>query len=174
MAIGIVTDEEFEDELTDELVEIKELNIGRGEQKEVPNSLRKIIGEESIKEGHKNGTELAKQFGISSSSVSAYAKGATSTSSYHEPNEELKEHIDNSKNQIAVEARSKLLSSLAQITEEKLSGAKVRDLAGVAKDMSAIVKNTEQIDSENSGVQFVFLVPPKRKEESFEVIDVKE
>jgi hypothetical protein len=71
-----------------------------------------------------------------------------------------------------------MASALSAITQEKLDYTDARDLSGIAKDMSAIIKNLEppQIAGNNSEVnqQFVIYAPTFRREESFDVIDVKE
>lgn len=181
MGMGIVSDSDFENELkrnqTNPRPEIKDINRGRGNGNvEVPDSLRKVIGETAITDGRTEATELAKQFGISPSSVSAYSNGSTSTSSYaDQPN---KSHIDETKERISRKARSKLMLAIGNITKDKLSVANVKDLAGVAKDMSAIIKNMEpdkpQGTVNNNGPQFVIYAPQYKKEEHFEVVHAKE
>jgi hypothetical protein len=194
MAMGIVSNSEFEKELEkcsdtktikqptvrDEgnaRVEIVEKGRGKGNV-ETPESLRKIIGETSQIQGRAQALELAKNFGISPSSVSAYSNGATSTASYNNPQPELKNHVDNAKLRVSNRARSKLMIALNHITDEKLAEAKVRDLAGIAKDMSVIVKTMEpEKHDEGQGMKsptFVVFAPQFLKEETFDVIDVKE
>ena len=191
MPMGIVTDEEFDTEksrvvpptpapnssvpITGEIVDV---NRGRGKDSvEVPNSLRNIIGEESVTNGRQSAVELAQQFGISPSSASAYGVGATSTASYAErPNASA---INGVKEKIAKRARGKLMSALHHITKEKLEGANAKDLAGIAKDMSAVVRSMEPEKERtpqegNNGPTFVFYAPQFRKEEHFDVVHVKE
>lgn len=196
MPMGIVTDKDFDSELSrvdDTRAETKSAPVinapivgeivdapsrGRGEGSTgVPDGLRKIIGEESITNGRQSAIELASQFGLSPSSVSAYANGATSTSSYHDtPN---RPHINQAKERISKRARGKLLLALSKITGDKLEGTNAKDLAGVAKDMSAIVKNMEP-DKEkgpnevDNGPKFVIYAPQFRDERHFETVVVKE
>lgn len=190
MGMGIVSDSEFNSELNklspiesnqsesnQNETKIVDMNKGRGNgNKEVPNSLRKIIGETSEIYGRQEGLELAKQFGISSSSVSAYAHGSSSTSSYDErPNVD---HINQAKDKISKRARNKLLLALSHITQEKLEGSKARDLAGIARDMSAVVKNMEPDNPVGGNTKdsptFIFYSPQMKKEETFDVIFAKE
>ncbi len=196
MAMGIVSDKEFDSELSNVLPtkdksvsregsnsgipiqgEVVDISKGRGVGNvEVPDSLRKVIGETHATDGRDQAVELAKQFGISPSSVSAYGVGATSTASYEtQPNQSV---ITKAKDRISKRARGKLMSALRHITEDKLGEAKARDLAGIAKDMSAVVKNMDPPDAKvpggNSGPTFVFYSPQFRKEESFEVVVAKE
>lgn len=190
MAMGIVSGKEFDSEFTKlnsekkreesnssspNQVEIIDMNRGRGSNPEVPNSLRKIIGETSVTDGRQEALDLARNFGISPSSVSAYSNGATSTASYNEqPNVS---DINKAKERVSKRARNKLMMALSHITEEKLEGSKARDLAGVAKDMSAVIRNMEPEQNkvnESNGPTFVFYSPQTRKEDVFDVVYAKE
>jgi hypothetical protein len=185
MKMGIVSDKEFEKELdktdikpiTDSRAKIQIIERGRGKNNnEVPDSLRKVIGETSVTDGRQQAVELGRNFGISPSSVSAYSNGATSTSSY---NDRVNgSEIDYAKVKITSKAIGKLKQALHHITPDKLSEAKPRDLAGIARDMSAIVKNMEpespQTKTPGNSPQFIFYSPQFVKQESFEVIDAKD
>src|SRR5215510_1658905 len=116
MAMGIVSNKDFDSELsslqTPKPVEkiVKQVEVidvpakGRGNNLEVPDALRKVIGETSAIHGRAEAVELASNFGISPSSVSAYANGSTSTSSYaDQPN---KDHITDAKQRISKKARA--------------------------------------------------------------------
>lgn len=173
MALGIVSDEDFDKELKDTSANAEHINMnkGRGNRSEIPEEIREIIAEEAI-----NGAPaklLSEAFGVSESSISAYKNGATSTSSYHEPNEKLQKKNDQVRQNIIGTARSRLLQALDHITPEKMADAKLRDVASVAKDMSAIVANMEpQVSNQNIGAQFVFHVPKQKRESDFEIIEV--
>ncbi len=144
----------------------------------VPEGLRKLIGEESAINGRQSAVELASQFGLSPSSVSAYANGSTSTASYdRRPN---LPHINDAKVRVQKRARVKLMAALANITGDKLQGTNAKDLSGIAKDMSAVIRNMEPEadksksgDSEN-GPKFVIYSPQFRDERHFETVIVKE
>lgn len=194
MAMGVVSDKDFDSEFN-KLKEREEssvqstptpiptnaivvdVNKGRGKGNvEVPNTLRNLIGTTAIEDGRHEALELGKSFGISPSSVSAYANGAVSTSTYDDrPNAPV---ITSSKDRIARKARGRLLMALRHITPEKLQDTKVRDLAGIAKDMAAVSKSMEEIDNPlgkgNTGPTFVFYSPQFRKEEVFDVVQAKE
>lgn len=183
MAMGIVSDDEFEKEIsrnsTQRAPDILPIERGRGEgNKAVPESLRKIIGETNEVDSRQEALALARMFDISPSSVSAYANGATSTASYDNPDKELKNHIDETKNRIQKKARSRLFSALKHITEDKLKDAKLRDVSGVARDMAAIVRDMEPENKGNGegkqAPQFIFYAPQFRDERTFETIHVKE
>jgi len=203
MSVGLVDDNEFEFELlrgkekvikpsgSSKLVEIPtdahspayEVLTPRGRKEgdvNVPDSLRKIIGETSVIEGRAAALSLASEFGISASSVSAYAKGATSTTSYDKPKPSIIEHINKSRRRAVSKASKTLNAALGSITQEKLDYADVKDLSTIAKDMSVIIKNLEPppevvtSDDKPKGPQFVIFAPSFRKEEQFDVITVNE
>jgi hypothetical protein len=188
MAIGVVNDSDFEIELTKvnsvpiekQIKESEVIDIVRGRGKnnlEVPDSLRKIIGETSEIDGRQSAIALARQFGISDSSVSAYSNGATSTSSYNDSKDSIRNHINKSKERISIKAKNKLVAALNGITPDKLANARLRDLSGLAKDMSGIIKDMEpdrQGPSKESGPQFIIYSPQFKKEEHFETIIVNE
>jgi hypothetical protein len=72
-----------------------------------------------------------------------------------------------------------LNAALASITQEKLDYTDARDLSGIAKDMSVIIKNLEppQAAAESTSAaspQFVIFAPTFRQETSFETITVNE
>lgn len=185
MSMGIVNDKEFEIE-SEKLIHpsneshgiVTTIEKGRGKGNvEVPESLRKIIGETNELDGRKSALALGKSFGISPSSVSAYANGSTSTNSYDNPNKELKNHIDSAKERISKKARSTLFKALNGITSDKLNESRARDLSSVAKDMSAIIRNMEPDSNESKNSNsptFVFYAPQPIKEDIFDVIYSKE
>jgi predicted transcriptional regulator len=147
----------------------------------VPDSLRKIIGETAVIEGRSAALNIAKDFGISPSSVSAYAKGATSTTSYNSPSKEIISHINKSRARAVGRASKVLNTALGSITQDKLDYTDAKDLSAIAKDMSVIIKNLEpptpantRDDTASNGVQFVIFAPQFRREESFDVINVTE
>jgi hypothetical protein len=185
MAMGIVSDKDFEKEVEktditpthDSKAQIHIIERGRSKgNNEVPDSLRKVIGETAINDGRQEALTLAKNFGISASSTSAYTNGATSTSSYHDRVNGAT--IDLAKNKITAKAISKLKQALNHITPEKLENTKARELASVAKDMSAVIKNMEPEappeGTKSNSPTFVFYTPQFVKQESFEVIDAKD
>lgn len=191
--MGIVSDDEFDEALEDCSFEENEVNKiesnekpkfeeikgpGRAEgDTNVPDSIRKLIGQTSITEGRGEALEIAKQFGISSSSTSAYAHGSTSTATYGEaPNKTV---ITDAKLRIAKKARGKLLKALNLITDEKMELTKAKDLSGIAKDMSAIVKNMDSSmnpdgDESKKGPTFIFYCPKMKEEKVFDVVQVNE
>jgi hypothetical protein len=186
--MGIVSDEDFVKALSDVTPGpplplnsgvsgiITTLNKGRGSGNvEVPNSLRRIIGEDSVINGRENALELASNFGISPSSVSAYSTGAHSTATYdNQPN--LTE-INGAKLRVAKKARNKLIIALNSLTKEKIESAKAKDIAGVAKDMAAVIRTMEPETPKINGAggpTFIFYSPQMRSEKVFDIVHVKE
>lgn len=197
MPLGIVSDDEFTKELTNSSPNKSEETrpkvvtgevispLPRGHNGgrtpgavEVPESLKKLIGEEAAINGRQAGLELAKQFGISNSSVSAYSNGATSTASYNTPEVGLKTHIDDSRMRIIRKAKLRLNKTLSEITDEKLAGAKLRDLAVTARALSGVITamepNIGQPGSDVVQPQFVVFAPTLIKEEHFGTLILKE
>jgi len=190
MAIGIVNDDDFNLEIDKcvqvptkprvHIPEIIEIERGRGKGNvAVPEALQKIIGEESNINGRQEAIALAESFGISASSVSAYANGATSTASYSDTKPSIRQHINAAKERISKKARGKLLAALDEITPQKLKEVtKLRDISGIAKDLSGIVRDMEPAKEESSDSSnkptFVFYSPQFKKEEHFETIILNE
>lgn len=189
MPIGILSDAQFEEELKrgvkrkeshtrTQIVDIPKKGRKEGDV-DVPESLRKIIGETAVIDGRQEALALAKDFGISASSVSAYANGSTSTTSYNEPKASIISHINKSRQRAIKRASTTLNQALASITQEKLDYADASDLSGIAKDMSVIIKNLEPDTSKQSSPdsitpQFVIYAPQFKNENTFESIIVKE
>ena len=184
MPIGIVTNEDFEKEVTsfqrnevkpDEGL-VKEESHGRNPgDNNVPESLRKIIGEEAVINGRQAALGLAGAFGISASSASPYARGATSTATYAEPQREIVGHLNRARRRAIKKATGTLNRSLGSITQEKLDYTDAKDLASIAKDMSVIIKNLEPQElppPDSKAPQFVIFAPQFKSEKSYEVIDV--
>jgi predicted transcriptional regulator len=192
MGMGIVSDEDFDAEVLNSAVAdspIPSINPtgvvinpldrpGRSDgDMNVPDSLRKIIGETSELDGRPSAIALAKEFGISPSSVSAYANGSRSTKSYDkQPN---LSHINNAKERISKKARIRLMKALNHITDDKLEGSKAVDLASIARSMSGIVKEMEpEIPKDpldgKSGPTFIFYSPQVKEEKHYDVITVRE
>lgn len=152
--------------------------IGRGKgNTEVPQAIRKIIGESAIEEGSSAASAIGKFLGISSSSISAYSNGATSTSSYKEGNKDLQSFLTKSRNKIIKRAQGKLYKSLEVIDDEKLDKLTALEASTVARNMSAIVKNLEPDDKRSNtfnGPVITFYAPSIVTEDRFESININE
>lgn len=171
MPLGVVSDDEFEKEIRNSLVEldkkgvpsvgikdsdsepeqepvisgeIVQQKIGRGlGTNEVPESLRKIIAQTNLESGRSAAISLAQSFDISESSVSAYLNGATSTATYDKKDEGLDKYLKVLKQKSAKRASQKLLKAINNITDEKLEEAPAGVLAAVAKQLSGVVRDLE-------------------------------
>jgi hypothetical protein len=178
MAMGIVSDSDLESELANlnrpkQQVEIKQIDRGRGHNNEAPESLRRIIGEESL-----NGTpasDIANAFGISKSSISAYKHGATSTASYNNPNPDLKRSNNIIRDKIVRRSNKKLLAALDQITDDKLKDAKLRDLASVSNALASVLDKVGPKDTGEIKIDKLLVYAPRiREEQSYDIIEVRE
>lgn len=189
MPIGLVSEEDLQKEIdslsgkrvpsAQLLVEIIEKpSKGRNDgDVNVPDSLRALIGEEAVINGRQAALGLASSFGISASSVSAYAKGATSTKTYDTPSQSIISHINKSRRRAIKKASHTLNSALSSISQDKLDYADAKDLSAIAKDMSVIIKNLEPqqtVESNDKAPQFVIYAPQFKDERTFEVINVNE
>ncbi|HWY33939.1 MAG TPA: hypothetical protein VNX68_04790 [Nitrosopumilaceae archaeon] len=174
MPIGIVSSDEFLAELeelrtTSEVIPIVK---GRGNAKEVPDSMREIIAEEAI-----NGSSakvISHAFGVSESSISAYKNGAHSTSSYHSPVSSLLSSNNRVKEVIASRSKRVLLRALKEITDEKLKDTKAVELSSIARNMGGIINDMTPKNEVNVNMQNKVIVyaPRIREESEFEVLDV--
>lgn len=158
----------------DPVGKVVDITRGRGFGRlEVPEAIRKLAAEEALL-----GTpakEVSAAFGVSESSVSAYKNGATSTASYNQPDKELKKSNDVVVGEVTSIARQKLSLALAEITSDKIKDQNVRHIAGIAKDMSAIVRNLEpNVPTNLTQNQVIVYKPRQNEEEDFEVITVNE
>lgn len=191
MPLGIVSTKEFESALADsslsndvineiksgEVIDIKSPGRSKGDVN-VPESLRKIIGETANIEGRQTALGIARSFDISKQQVAAYTNGATSEASYNTPDKNLSEHIFNSKMKVTKRAMSKLLKSMNNMDDDKFRNASLTELSAVAKNMSAIVKNMSPEDDGSSNkippTQFIVMAPQIINENKFETIYAKE
>lgn len=185
MPMGIVSDSDFDKELGNVQPRKKEAEIvdipskGRNDGDiNVPDSLRRIIGETAVTEGRREALKMGEFFGVSPSSVSAYSTGAVSTSTYDEkPNADV---IVKSRDKIRKIASKITIKAMRSITDDKLEGTNAKDLSAIAKDMSAVVRNMEEKynnsgpSNETKGPTFVFYSPQFREEKHFDIIPAKE
>lgn len=201
MPLGIVSDKDFEAEVsnsatvvhhvvrTPEVLEpLSEAPVvtsdvlikkhhphGRNEgDVNVPQSLRKLIGDTVLTEGRTSALHLANELGISNSSVSNY----TNPTSLSEPvADDINTYLTNRKTKISKRALNKLNLAMTYIDESKLKDLGARDLSAVAKDMAVVAKHMEpptKEETEKSPVQFHFYAPQVRNENHYEVVTAKD
>lgn len=198
MPLGIVSNEEFESELTNSgmhpdatlptistsdtiiyeqpIVEpLKEKGRNEGDIN-VPHSVRKLIGDTAVFNGRQDALQLANQFGISSASVSGYTNPANSALS--EANKfDIKNFLSKRRDKISKRAINKLNMAVSMISEDKLKDCKAIELSQVAKNMASVVGtlNPPEHESENKNpVQFHFYSPQVKNETHYEVITAKD
>lgn len=147
-----------------ETEKVVDINRGRGIGKEeTSNEVRAFISGEVLSGARAN--DVAKAFGVSESSISAYKKDATSTSSYHKPDKELGELNDATRRRIVGPAQQTLIDAIEAITPEKLSGSKVNVASAVARDMSSIIKNMQPEAGSTVNNNQVIIYKPRMLEE---------
>lgn len=173
MPMMVVGESDFELEVSRLNVDYKTIEAGRGNGKvAVSGEVRKLIASEAL--AGCSVEDIRKRYDISASSISAYKVGATSTSSYHKPDKELADNNKVIKATISERAEGVILESIGLLTVERLAAAKARDIAGIAKDMSAVISNMKEGGNVNNGVNITIMVPPVKSEEDFKVIDIGE
>lgn len=160
-----------------ETAEVVDQKQGRGDSKNVPDIVREMVAKSAIN-GEGTGSEIASAFGVSPAAVSAYKVGATSCATYNEPDDDLLSTIVGHRKTIAKGARVTLQAALDSLTPDKLAEAKARDLSAIARDMSGIIVDMEPAPPptihNQQNVQFVFMAPRVRSEDSYEIRDVND
>lgn len=162
---------------------VKRLNVnntGAGGRNEgdvnVPQSLRKLIGDTATFEGRASALNLASELGLSSASVSGYTNPNNSAMS--EANkEDIFAHLASRKYKMSKKALNKLNLALTHIDETKLKDLGAEKLANVAVSMAQVAKHMEpkQLnDKVIDPVQFHFYAPQVRQENHYEVVTAKD
>lgn len=176
MAMGIVSSDDFDAEITSLSRKVKVItpNRGRGPNNATPDSIKKIIAEEIIEGASAN--EIKQAIPVSESSIKAYAHGANSTRTYHTPNPELESHINKTRKRISKKASRVLLRSIDSITDEALADLDPVKASVVARNMGAIIKDMEPSVDSGTNIQqnVVFYAPRLRDESDFESISLQD
>lgn len=152
-------------------------NGGRNEgDVNVPQSMRKLIGDTATFEGRKSALELAASLGISPASVSGYTN--PNNSALSETNkDDIFSLLTTRKTKLSKRALNKLSLALSYIDEGKLQDLGARDLSAVAKDMAVVAKQMEPPSKESEKaepVQFHFYAPQVRQENHYDVVTAKD
>ena len=174
MAMLIVDDEEFELEVARServtgIVINSHKHGGRGDNDNVSPALREVIAEDAL--SGIPAKEISKAYGVSASSISAYKNGATSTATYHKPQERLASAVDKTRDKIHRRASSKLLRALTEITDDKLKDSKATDLSTIAANMSRVIEKTSPKESNAIQNNIIFVSPTQIHRDNYEVID---
>jgi hypothetical protein len=176
MPLGIISDEAFEKELENlskrdvRDAEVKELPT-RGRKEEVPNipkEIRKTIADCAV-DGESRKV-IAGAFGISEPTVTNIKNG------YGEVNQDVQDHVKTRREKITSRASSKLMTALRELTPAKIADASAREISGIAKDMSQVIRNLEPQEKGTSVAgNFVFFAPSGTKQiADYEVINAKD
>lgn len=157
--------------------------MGAGRMKDVsnvPQSLRKIIAEESIEHGNKSAKNLLSNLGVtlSAPTVSTYKSGNISPKNdISIGDNDLLEYINQRKGKLGKKALNKLNLALTHLDEAKLQGLEAKELSGVAKDMAIIVDKmqpTKRDEEKVAPVQFVIMAPQINNESHYQVVKAKD
>ncbi len=154
---------------------IQEIKHGRGLGTEnLTPEMRAIIAQEAIVSG-RTAEDVAREYGVSTQAVEAYKNGATSLATYNQPDAALKTVVNEAKDVIKIEAQNKLLLAIQALTGEKITSAKARDIASIAKDMSSIVRDSREANQINiNGGQTIVYAPRVKEEDDYKVVEVRE
>lgn len=165
------------DERNKDVIDYQVIPIKHGRGAGVENltpGMRELIATEALVSG-KTIDQIAEEFGVSRDAVNAYKHGATSEATYNQPNHELATVVDNVKSEIKKEAQNKLLTAIQSLTDSKISQAKAKDIAGIAKDMSSVMRNIDGPDGNIINNNRVLIYSPRLKEEDdYKVIEARE
>lgn len=170
----VVNDEDFELELsrmtkpTAEIIAMPKM--GRQATKETPESLRALIASDSLN-GNGTAAQIAEAYGVSQSSVNAYAGGATSTDRM------VAGKFDNKllerNKRIGIRAQKKMASAIDKITEEKLEASKATELSQIASNLSKVVDRAiPKTDDDRPINNIIFFSPQQVGPNNYDVIDV--
>ena len=144
----------------------------------VPQSLRKILGEEVATNGLSSAMRLADSFGgISQPTLSTYGTGQVSRGIKSNKSDDMYEYVNGRKTKITKRALNKLNLAMSLMDETKLMGCDAKELSTVAKDMAQIVKHMEpskQVEEIKEAVQFHFYAPQVRNENHYETVVAKD
>ena len=175
MPMGIISDSELESERNNGRIIERERPGRKTGDNNVPEALRKIISDTAITDGRKEALAIADMFGVSNSSTSAYARGATTTDAPINSNPELAKHNKLIKERISAKAQNKLLTVLDEIDGDKISVLSAVEASQVAKNLAGIVKDfnpdMEAEDRRLAQQQLVIFAPFVRREDEFPVIN---
>lgn len=144
----------------------------------VPQSLRKLLGEEVAINGLKSAMHLANSVGgLSQPTLSSYGSGNISRNNPSSDGDDLTNYLNNRKSKITKKALNKLTLVMSMIDEEKLLGCDAKELSTIAKDMATVSKQMEPTVKEaekKEPVQFIMYAPQIKNEQHYETIAAKD
>lgn len=148
----------------------------------VPQSLRKILGETVVTEGLASAKQLVSSLvpnGISQPTLSTYATGNISRGEHESKEaEDLRQYVNGRKTKISKKALNRLNLAVSLLDEQKLLGCNAETLTNVAKGMAQVVKHMEPSENKSEEkkdpVQFHFYAPQVRNENHYDVVVAKD
>lgn len=153
-------------------------NGGRAEgDVNVPQSLRKLLGDTATYEGRPQALSLAKEVGISPASVDAYTNPQVSGSLSQTNTNDISNFLASRKQKISKRAINKLAMAINMIDDEKLSSRNAVELSNVAKNMAQVVKHMEPekaTEDKGPAVQFVMFAPQVKNEMHYDTVIAKD
>ena len=165
--------------ITSDILTIK--SAGRhNDVNNIPQSLRKILGEEVAINGLASAKLLAESLGgISQPTLNTYARGEISPGQNSNESNELLAYVNQRKTKITKKALNKINLAMTLIDEDKLSECNALQLSQVAQSMSNVVRNMEPTrqntdDKKDNNVQFHFYAPQIKNEQHYEVVTAKD
>jgi len=177
MPIGIVSPEDYEKEIVhkDDNKNIPARSgiitqlpdKGRGEKLETPEPIRALVAQEVLSGGTLR--DIAREYNISPSSASAYAVGATSTSTYNSPDKKLNKKNNIFKDRIVRKAARLSLTALESISPDDFRNASLRDKSTVAREMASVVRDMipDEHKADDKKVQIVIYAPSMKSMEDY-------
>jgi len=155
-------------------LEVEEIKKGRGAGvTNMPECLRAVIAEEKLTGS--TAKEVENAFGVSPSSIAAYAHGNTSCATYNKPVDKLVQV----RTRISNRAANRLNSALKSLANKNLDEEKAKDLSSIAKDMAVVfdklspVKAQEHAD-ENKHLHLHMYAPKMKTLADYEIIDLNQ
>lgn len=144
--------------------ETREIKRGRGDSLNLDDEKRKEIATLALTSGLTI-DEVSRLTGSSPDAVNAYKHGARSEATYNEKDNPVGDHVREIKGEVTERATNKLMLAIEALTGEKVNASKARDIAGIAKDMSAVIKNMSNESGMNISNSKVIVYQPRIKEE---------
>ena len=134
---------------------------------------REVIGADARLVGP---SEAAALHGCSVSQAQAYSNGFNS-SAQRNPDAELHQRVNKRLSEVRESAIDKILSTMENLTDEKLGKAKAGELGSVASSLSKVMQSSlpsqsQQNQNPNGAVQIVIFAPPQKDEERYETVHV--
>lgn len=143
----------------------------------VPQSLRKLIGDTATYDGRAQALSLAREMGVSPASVAAYTNPQVSSSLSETNKNDISNFLTSRKQKISKRAINKLAMAINMIDKDKLRARDAVELSNVAKNMAQVVKSMEPdkaTGNDGPKVQFVMFAPQVKNEMHYDTVVAKD